>query len=386
MKRCKYFDPYDLWSTPLGINIRRTYYHRKAGGIISAIGLGFFDWLLPEMVRKIIRTTARLHPITFAQFILIETLRKNESIEDPLLVKSILELLRYLSVDPNGKNNKWAWGLRFSWMSKNGFYGPDTPFVTHTPYVMEALIALNKHSKNSIASMEMFYGTYVFLESLLIMHRKKGELAMSYSPRNEPRIVINANAYACFAYSMHACYGKKEIRDLAAEKAKAIARWIVKKQYADGSWAYFADDMPGNFIDCFHSCFVIKNLIKAANLLPELEEIIHVSIEGGWHFIQDNMYDKSHKLCRRFIVRDIKDPFKWDLYDQAEYLGLLIDFGLIKEAHFFREYVKAKFSRRKNWWCKIDIFNRPWGYNFLRWGIVPFWYHSSRLDAVSNKL
>ena len=214
------------------------------------------------------------------------------------------------------------------------------------------------------------------------MNESSKELALSYAPVSEPRIVVNANTYAAFAYSLHAVYGKNEVRQKAFDKSLQLIRWVVRQQRQDGSWMYYADQKSGNFIDCFHSCFVIKNLLKVINLIPESEKLLKHSVEQGTSYIRNTFYENNQGLCRRFALRDIKDPFKYDMYDQAEYLGLLVDFGLWDEARALKNHVESKFKKGNDWYCRIDIFGRRWGKNFLRWGIVPFWYHRSRLERL----
>ena len=63
-------------------------------------------------------------------------------------------------------------------------------------------------------------------------------------------------------------------------------------------------------------------------LVPELAERVDPAVQSGWSFLQNKLYDEKPGLCRRFIQKSVKDPFRWDLYDQAEYIGLLVDFGL----------------------------------------------------------
>src|SRR5690606_35935743 len=97
----------------------------------------------------------------------------------------------------------------------------------------------------------------------------------------EPRIVVNANSYAAFAYAMHAVHGREQIRSMAREKALRLVRWVISEQEESGLWWYYADREPGNFIDGFHSCFVVKNLIKVKHLLPEAGGIVDGPIEEG---------------------------------------------------------------------------------------------------------
>ncbi len=265
-------------------------------------------------------------------------------------------------------------------MSKNGLYGPEIPFVTHTPYVMEALLVLSEWPELCDPAMRLFHGTWGFLASLQIMQEGQDDLALSYAPVAEPRIVVNANSYAAFAYALHAIYGKEARRKEAEHRAERLARWVVRQQDKNGAWFYYADREPGNFIDCFHSCFVVKNLRKVKQLLPSLTDLVEPAIHQGWQFLQNAFFDGQARLCRRFAARAHRDPFCWDLYDQAEFLGLLVDFGELDRAKLFAS-LEARFRRNGDWYCKIDLLGRRWGKHFLRWGIVPFWYQRARLDA-----
>ena len=341
-------------------------------GKITALLLALSDWVLPYYIRLFTNAPKRVYPISYAQQVM-----KLLADEDKIDVKQVLQSFRDISVDSGASS--LAWGLGFPWMSKNGLYGPEVPFVTHTPYVMEALVSIHQNTGDS-TSIEMFNSTWFFLDSLLVMHETTETLALSYAPIDEPRIVVNANSYAALSYALHACYGPEEKRSESIEKVEKIVRWIFLQQQADGSWFYYADRDEGNFIDCFHSCFVIKNLLKIQHLLPRIESISNSAIKKGWTYIQEHFFDRKTGLCSRFVKRSHKDPFQLDLYDQAEYLGLLVDFGRIGEAESFADRVETKFKRSNIWYCRIDIFGLLWGKDFMRWGIQPFIYQLSRLQ------
>ncbi|MDH5694271.1 MAG: hypothetical protein OEZ47_14325, partial [Gammaproteobacteria bacterium] len=224
---------------------------------------------------------------------------------------------------------------------------------------------------------EYFLGTLPFLESLAILYEDEECMAVSYSPKDEKGVVINANAYAAFAYALH--YSRSGESELLHKLTKLVA-WVVCKQQEDGSWLYM-DDKNGTFIDTFHSCFVVKNLIKLRELVPNLPDLDD-SIERGWDYINRNLYEQETGLCKRFALnnRKFSDPYVYDLYDQAEYLGLLVDFGFISEAFNFRQHITEKFCKSETWFVRRDFLGRLWGREFQRWGIVPLKYHSFRLD------
>ena len=245
---------------------------------------------------------------------------------------------------------------------------------------MEALLVLATYPSLNQMATEMFKNTWIFLESLKIMYQDDQQLALSYAPIDEPRMVINANSYAAYAYAMHAIHGDPKNKKHALEKVKKLTQWVVAQQHDNGSWDYYADELPGNFIDCFHSCFVVKNLLKAQKLLPDTSTLSDDAITNGWKYIQTHLYDSKEKMCRRFIVKQIKDPYVWDLYDQAEYLGLLLEFDQIELAQSFEQNIRNCFSSKgDHWYCKVDIFGRKWGKDFDRWGISPFKLVQSQL-------
>ncbi len=375
------FDPYDLWASPVGVAVKKRYYNGQLTGKIGAVGLGTLDWLAPKTGRRLIKLKPKRYPITVAQDILRHTLDQRLTRQE---WEDLFQSLRSVAVDPTGQSG-WAWGLGFPWMSKNGLYGPDIPFVTHTPYVMEALLALAAQPSLQDKAMQLFHSTWQFLKSLKVMEEAPDVLALSYAPVIEPRIVVNANAYAAVAFALHGVHGREGVRLPSMDRAMRLARWVILQQQDNGSWSYYADKKSGNFVDCFHSCFVVKNLLKVVRLIPECTENFMPAIERGWTYIRSEFYDNRHGLCRRFAKTAQRDPFRWDLYDQAEYLGLLVDFDLLADAHEFQHRVESCFQKGKHWYCRVDIFGRCWGENFLRWGIMPFWHSQAKLTQKTSQ-
>jgi hypothetical protein len=364
------YDPYDIWATDLLGKIKL---ERTKGSILSKIILpiaGAFEILSPVLFRKLLGVTPHCFP--HVEAMLLTTTLPHE------------ELINLLYDTKIFINQGCGWGLPFDWYSKNGVYAAHTPYITNTPYVIEALLTMAKYSPRKADCMAMFHSTWGFLESLNVMFTDDRNLALSYAPVSEPRIVINANSYAAHSYVLHACNGKPEIKEIARDKAIKITHWILEQQNPNGSWLYYADNKHGNFIDCFHSCFILKNLLKICHFLPEVFPIAEHHINKGWSYVNNNLYDDDARLCRRFVVKAQLDPFRWDLYDQAEYLGLLVDFELFEEANQFADHVEQKFRKGDNWYCRIDILGRRWGKNFLRWGIVPFWHHKTRLEQAMS--
>ncbi len=277
-----------------------------------------------------------------------------------------------------------GWGLPFAWFSRNGTYPAGLPLVTSTPYVLEALLKIDPDAPCAPRAQELFDESWGFLESLRVHHESPEELALSYAPFDDETTVVNANSYAAWAYAMHAVHGQPSRREEARSRALRLARWVVHQQQRDGSWYYLAARDRWDMIDGFHSCFVVRNLRHVRTLLGQDVGFTDSPIESGWRYIRTRLFDERVGLCRRYALRSRPDPFRYDIYDQAEYLGLLIDFSEVEEARALVDVVRRRFRRRGAWYCKLDVFGRRWGRGFQRWGITPFEVHEARLRVVGR--
>ena len=96
----------------------------------------------------------------------------------------------------------YAWGMNNEWVSKNGTYPATMPYITNTPYALEAFIKFRKLS-NTNEHDELIKSVFNFIEhDLKIQLETAEQLALSYAPIHEPRIVINANSYAMYTYAL----------------------------------------------------------------------------------------------------------------------------------------------------------------------------------------
>tara|TARA_R110002033_G_scaffold89231_4_gene139355 strand:+ start:841 stop:2004 length:1164 start_codon:yes stop_codon:yes gene_type:complete len=376
-----YYDPYDLWATSFGQNVRKGFYKGHLKSKIMAVGIASCELFIPNLIRKFARTKKSLHPISVAQYILMACENSWISIGESL---DYLALLREQAAIDDGES--FSFGLGFTWVSKNGIYTSQEPFITHTPYAMEALLKLNSIDPSNLDSIKLFNKTWGFLESLIVMFNGNDKLALSYAPADEPRIVINANSYAALSYALHFINNHDCDKEVAYLKALNIVNWIIYNQRLDGGWMYYADNLPGNFIDCFHSCFVVKNLIKIRALLSLESSELNEAIDNGIDYIINNFYQKDVGLVKRFSVRDIKDPYKYILYDQAEFIGLLLDSGRVELAISTMDKVDDNFKIGNVYYSQIDIFGRRVGKEYMRWGVIPYLYQVSRLNSFRRSI
>ena len=358
------FDPFDIWATDRIGELKSSWYAGKKMVLPLIACVYFLDLIAPRLLRR----TLGVSKSNFAHVLAFLHSTKY-ALSDSEFVERVSKM-----------RAGFGWGLGFKWYSANGVYAASVPFITSTPYVMNTLLDIDCSCPAKSYARKLFDETWLFLNSLKVMHEDDKTLALSYSPKHEPYIVVNANSYAAWAYAMHARNGAPKLRKEAKAKALKIVRWIIAQQYDDGRWYYLADRGPHDMIDGFHSCFVVRNLLHVQKLIPSASPLIQDAVERGWSYIKRDLFDRSVGLLRRYSVISRLDPFRYDLYDQAEYLGLLIDFGELEEACDLQKRVHKRFVKNGTWYCRIDRLGRCWGPDFLRWGIAQFWANEARLE------
>lgn len=76
------------------------------------------------------------------------------------------------------------------WMTKCGSNSPSTPFITHTPYCVEALLKYHDLT-NDQKSMNVALSSLAFLEQdLKILFQDETTTALSYAPQYENELFI----------------------------------------------------------------------------------------------------------------------------------------------------------------------------------------------------
>jgi rhamnogalacturonyl hydrolase YesR len=359
------YDPYDIWKTNIGVKIKSLFYKNKYIGGIPAGLLSFYDLFINNNFR--IGYKKQEYPIVRAQAALILlNLYKKEKKE--IYLKYIEKHLKWLIQNSSKGYNGYCWGLSQPWMSKNGFYDINMPHVTHMVYVLEAFVEYNKIKKNKY--INIIKSVFDFLEKdIKILNNDKNKLALSYAPIYEPRIVINANSYTMYMYSMLLEFFPEK-KNYIVDKINKIYNFIIDNQEKDGSWYYYADNKEGNFIDCFHSCFVLKNIYKTSKIvnLKESDNILKKGVE----YILKNFYDGKHGLFRRFVINDKPTLIKYDLYDNAEVLNILKLLKYKNKVIELEKNIRNNFIRNNDIYSQIDIFGIRRNRNMLRWAVLPY--------------
>jgi hypothetical protein len=127
--------------------------------------------------------------------------------------------------------------------------------------------------------------------------------------------VVNASAYRAFLLTAASL-------DLSEEKYKKVAdrnlNFVLESQNANGSWFYSMDNKR-DFVDHFHTCFVLKALTKIEQMTQSTD--CRAAIERGVKYYTANLFDKSG-LPKPFSKPPRLTVYKRELYDYAECINL----------------------------------------------------------------
>ena len=358
------FDPYDIWKTKFGLKTKQLYYKNKYLGIIPASILSIYDQYLNNKIR--FGYKKQEYPIVRAQaaLSLLNLYKKTKKTKYLNYAKKHIDWL----LDNYSKGySGFCWGTGFKIViSDTLIYDKNTPFSTNTPYILEALHYYYQNTKEP-SILEVIESIYQFYEKdILIIKEDKELLITSYAPYKD-RVVTNAVSYTMYAYSIFYNYINDQI--YIANKINKMYQFIKNVQQNNGSWMYAPYD-DNSFIDCFHSCFVLKNIYKT-NKEFELYEASSI-IEHGYQFIKTSFYDDKSGLYKRFAKKNKPSFVKFDLYDNSEMLylaKLLNDKGLVKD---LMPRIETSFFANGKIFSVIDLFGFNKNENTLRWAVMPY--------------
>jgi hypothetical protein len=222
----------------------------------------------PVNLRALALVPAGRNPKGTALFALasLSRLRATRNAQDASEARSLLEdLLDSRVRSPRGHG---AWGYNFDWQGR-AFYAPrGTPTVVPTAFAVRALVegaratgdAEGRHELKTDAGkyLEAARGACEFiLRDLNRSDETDNEVCFSYTPLDRTR-VFNASLLAGEALAqVGALTGEREL----TSQALRAARYVVRRQREDGSWAYGADAYQ-SWSDNFHTAFVLTSLAR----------------------------------------------------------------------------------------------------------------------------
>jgi hypothetical protein len=307
------YDFQTFYASNLGQRAKALYYRRPLLGTLAVSPMVFCEAFAPS-ARRLFWKPQRF-PIADAHYamgfcFLAQALEQERYYRRALHFLDILERTRC----PGYEN--YCWGYPYSWETVHGTITEGTPLITTVPYVYEAF----RHVYQ-IDGSEKWLRVMRSIAEHAARDYKDFEVSptastCSYSPGPKyAPFVVNANAYRAFLLTSAALdFGKDSYRNLAERNLN----FVIESQNADGSWCY-ARDGNRDFIDHFHTCFVLKALAKIEVLTGD--RMCAKAIERGIDYYVTNLFDeralpKPFSHAPRFTV------YRRELYDYAECVNL----------------------------------------------------------------
>jgi hypothetical protein len=368
------YDPYDVWKTDIGVKVKKLYYRNKYLGLIPAGGITIYDLYINNKKRN--GYTTQEYPITRAQaaITLLNMYKQEKNLRYMEYAKKHIDWL----LDNASKGySGYCWGMNYDWVyTATETYDKNTPFSTHTPYPLEALVQYYNITKDETV-LEAIKSVFLFLENdIKVMKETEDMLTLSYGVEKD-RIVTNANSYSMYMYALLIDF-LPEKEEYIKGKIKKLYNFIISVQQDNGSWLYSPYD-DDTFIDCFHSAIVVKNIIKTGRL-TFLEDVDTVSTRGYTYIIKSFM-NEEYNLCKRFSISNKISLTKFDLYDNAEVLNLAIMQDDKETVQKLSNAIQKHFINEKNEVASmIDLLGKRKNFNHLRWAVVPYLNTLSKME------
>src|SRR5207253_2724963 len=157
-----------------------------------------------------------------------------------------------------------AWGYNFDWQSRWFFAPRGTPTIVPTAFAARALCEASEVlSRDEYLPFARTICDFI-LNDLNRSEVTKDEVCFSYSPLDRTR-VFNASLLAAETLGT---IGKLTGEEGLCEWATRATLYAVRRQRADGSWAYGADDHQ-SWTDNFHTAFVLSSLSRIIAAVAE---------------------------------------------------------------------------------------------------------------------
>ena len=214
--------------------------------------------------------------------------------------------------------DNYCWGYPFNWETLRGTIRSGTPLITTVPYVYEAFKEVYQIDGDAKWRQIMESIAQHVLLDYKDFETSPNASSCSYTPFPENSVsVINANAYRAFLLTSASA-------DFSEEKYWRVAErnlnFVLESQNADGSW-YYASDGKRDFVDHFHTCFVLKALAKIEALTghPGCTK----AIERGVGYYTENLFDEQG-VPRPFSRAPRLTVYRRELYDYAECINLAV--------------------------------------------------------------
>lgn len=309
-------DSYDFqtfYASRLGQWAKGLYYRKPLLGTFAVSPIIFCEAFVPRA--RALYWHPQRFPIADAHyamgfFFLAQALGEERYHKRALHFLDVLEHTRCPGYD------NYCWGYPFDWVTVRGTIRQGTALITTVPYVYEAFKQAHQMDGDDRWRRIMRSIAEHSVQDYRDFETSATASTCSYTPDPKDSIgVVNANAYRSFLLTSAAI-------DFSEEKYHKIAErnlnFVLECQNPDGSW-YYANDGQRDFVDHFHTCFVMKALAKIEMLTSDPK--CTAAIERGVKYYVTNLFDER-RLPKPFSRPPRLIVYRRELYDYAECVNL----------------------------------------------------------------
>ena len=290
------------------------YYRNRVAGTMAVAPLVFCEAFVPS-ARRLFWTRQRF-PIGDAHYAMA-FVRRFAATNDQHDYRRATHFLQVLLSTAVRAQTGFGWGYPFDWVTIDGTIPARTPLITTLPYVYEAFATVFEVDRASRWSDVMrLIAEHALLDYPDHPWRGSGRTC-SYSPLpGDHGGVVNASAYRAFLLARAwRDFGERRYLDAAQPNLE----FVLGAQNPDGSWHYAVDGRR-TFVDHYHTCFVLKALLKIDDLTGGSS--CQGAIDAGLDYYVQHLFDASG-LPRPFAHPPRLTVYRRELYDYAECINLL---------------------------------------------------------------
>jgi hypothetical protein len=309
------YDHQSFYASPLGRRAKALYYERRLLGKLATAPMVFCEAFVPS-ARRLFWKPQRLaiadahYAMGFA--FLAQVFGTAKYHQRAVHFLEVLESTRCQGYAD------YCWGYPFDWQTRGSCIKEGTPLITTVPYVYEAFAQVYELDADQRWRRIMRSIAQHVFESYRDIEIAPGSATCAYTPDapDDPGGVINASAYRAFVLTNAALEFSE---DKYRETANRNLNFVLASQNPDGSWYYSTTDPHRDFVDHFHTCFVLKALAKIEKLTGSPQ--VTKAIERGVTYYVRSLFDEDG-LPKPFSRAPRLTVYRRELYDYAECINL----------------------------------------------------------------
>lgn len=308
------YDHQSFFASDLGRSAKALYYKKPLLGMLAVSPMIFCEGFVPS-ARRLFWKPQRF-PIADAHYAMGFAFLSQVLGEERYYRKAV-HFLEVLKETRSPGYEQYGWGYPFNWETRTGTLKEQTPFITTVPYVYEAFREVYRIDGDQNWLRIMRSIAQHGLQDYRDFETSRNGSTCSYYPGDDSGGVINASAYRAFLLTAAAAdFSDDAYREVAARNLN----FVVESQNPDGSW-FYSTDGGRDFVDHFHTCFVLKALAKI-ELIAKTPECTK-AIERGVEYYVRHLFDERG-LPKPFSRRPRLTIYRRELYDCAECVNLAV--------------------------------------------------------------